>query len=413
MFNKIKNLKKDELLKGSFLLIFSIFIFNLFNYFFHMLSARMLDAADYGILASLMALIYIFSIPSESIQTIITKNVSFFNKKNDGKIKNLLKKILKKCLFFAFVFFICFLFISLFLSYNLKINFLLLFLTGIFIFISFITPVIRGILQGKKKFDLLGFNIISEGLIKIILTSIFLYFGLKVYGAITAVILSSFLSFLLGFLFIKDILLKKEDKAEIRNNNFDNCIILLITMIITIFYSLDVLFARKFFDPTLSGQYSFVSLVGKINLFIGFSIGKVMFPLSLEKFNGKKQTKNLFKKAILLNLLISFVILSLYFFVPKQIIKILSLGSNKYLEASNILFILGISFVFLSFSYIIFLYLFSINKIKRFPFFTIFILFLFILLLNLFHYNIFQFSLIILFCCFLIFVYSLIYLIRK
>ena len=83
MFKKIKKIWEDELIKGSFILFVLIGFFNLFNYLFQMSMARMLGPSDYGILAVLMSFIYIFSIPSEAIQTIISRYTSKFNIKKE------------------------------------------------------------------------------------------------------------------------------------------------------------------------------------------------------------------------------------------------------------------------------------------------------------------------------------------
>ena len=59
---KISRIKKDELIKGGFILLITIGIFNILNYIFQMSMAKILGPADYGVLAVLMSFIYIMTI---------------------------------------------------------------------------------------------------------------------------------------------------------------------------------------------------------------------------------------------------------------------------------------------------------------------------------------------------------------
>src|SRR3989344_7325738 len=113
---------------GGIILIIAFGIYNFFNFVFQLSMARMLSITDYGIFATLFAMIYMLSIFVETIQTIITK---YSSKENDkGKLKNIFGKSLRKSFFIALVFFIFYLIIAIPLVYLLKINYYLLALSG-------------------------------------------------------------------------------------------------------------------------------------------------------------------------------------------------------------------------------------------------------------------------------------------
>src|SRR3989344_2581040 len=164
MYLEFKMIKKlfskifpSELEKGAFILLVTMNIFNVLNFLFHFFMGRILGPADYGVLAVLMSFIYIYSIPSEAIQNIISRYTSKLNlKKNYGKIKFLMLKALKKSLKISVTIFILATGFTFILSKLLEINFWLIFLINIVIFFSFFIPIIRGILQGRKKFFRLG-----------------------------------------------------------------------------------------------------------------------------------------------------------------------------------------------------------------------------------------------------------------
>lgn len=97
IYVRFKNFFYSEFGKGSLILIIMLGIYNIFNFLFHLTMGRILGPENYGILAVLMSLIYIYGVPSEAIQNLITKYTSKLNlNKKDGKIKYFMNKSLKK-----------------------------------------------------------------------------------------------------------------------------------------------------------------------------------------------------------------------------------------------------------------------------------------------------------------------------
>lgn len=366
MLEKIKNLGKDELVRGSFILIIMLIVFNLLNYAFQISMAKMLTPGDYGIVATLMSIIYILAIPLDAIQTVIARYTTKLNeKKENGKIKDMLYKSVKKGLGIAAIAFVIFLPVSLLLSTVLRIDFWLLAITGLFLFYVFTIPVLRGILQGKKRFTALGFSLVIESVIKLILAIFFVWIGLKVYGAMTGVIIAFIAIFFIVLPWVKEIY-----KVKRKSENFDglykyNLSILISVSVIILLYSVDIILARIFFSDEITGLYAFVSLIAKTIFFVNSAIGKAMFPITSEKFDSGKETLSLLKKSTILVTIICFAALVAFLAAPELIIKILSLGSDKYLPAANVLFILGLAFSAMSYSNILIMYKLSTNRLKN------------------------------------------------
>lgn len=412
MFKNILNkLKKDELLRGSFILLIMINIYNFINYMFHFSMARMLGPADYGVLMVLFSIISIISIPSEAIQNVITTYTSRLSlKKENGKIKSMLFKGLKKGFLVSIVFFILYLPFSFFLSYFLKISYSLFVITGILIFFLINLPIIRGILQGQKKFSSLGFNMITESSIKLLSAVILVFLGIGVYGPIFGVILGLGISFFLAFFLIGDIL-NSQNRKEDFNGIYSYSIPYFVSLVSIMFIlSLDIIFAKRFFSPELAGKYSVASMLGKM-IFLGVTaISKVIVPISVEKSDNGEKTKILIKKALFISGILSCIILLFYLLFPKIIVLILF--GRQYLDISNIIFITGLSMTLLSFSNLIILYGLSVGKIKNSSFSFIIFILIEIVFFYLFHQSVLEYSIAFLIVNFLMFVYSL-FLIRK
>lgn len=405
------NFKKifNGVIGGSIVLLITINIFNALNYFFHFVMARMLNIADYGALATLMSIFYIFGIAMESIQTIITKYSS--HEKNSGKIKSILIKSLRKGFKISAIFFVLYLLLIIFISKPLGINYGLMALSGLVIFSSFLLPINRGILQGKKKFNSLGFNMVFESSIKIILSVIFVIIGWKVYGAIAGVVIGAFVAFFLSFINLRKILSSKERFFKIKDIYGYSLPVFSMIATIMIFYSLDIILARAFFPGEIAGQYAIASMLAKIIFFGTFPISKAMFPLSSEasRDKNKKQAKNILTQSLLILGFGVLVALVVFWAFPELLVRIFS--GSYYILSSKILIYLALAMGLLSFTNLLLLYKLSLGKIKNYWFVFIFIVFE-IILLSIFHKNLFQYSITFLFLN-ILFLFGAIFMFRK
>ncbi len=404
-------IKKDELVRGSLILFIMLNIFNILNYIFHFSMARLLGPRDYGILAVLFSFIYIFTIPSESIQNIIASYTSKLNlKKEDGRIKFLFLKSINKGMLFSFLTFLFFIPVAYFLSGFIRVDFGLLIMTGIFIFLFTLIPILRGVLQGQKKFVNLGANMILEGLLKLVLGLVMVLIGWKVYGAIFSVILSIVLAFIIGIFSIKNILKSKKEKSEFDGIYHYSIPYFFAIISITLMYSIDIIFAKRFFNEELAGIYAVASILGKIIFFGTSAVGKTMLPLISEKYENGEKTHFILKKSLKIVGLLSLIILLSYLFFPKLIIT--ALFGEKYLDASSIIFILGLGLSFLSLTNIFLLYNLSTKGIKKSYFLLGFVV-IEILLFYYFHSNLMEFYLAFLSANFIFMVISLLFLTHK
>lgn len=386
MLNKIRQLWKDELLRGSIILFVMLNLFNFLNYVYHFFMARMLTTSDYGILMSLFSLIYIFSVPGEAIQAIFSKYTSKYSE-NKGKLKDLLFRGLKKAVKISFLFYIAFIPTAVFLSFFLGIKFMLFALTGLFIFGSFISPVVRGILQGKKRFIGFGTSLNSESISKIILAIILVLVIGNVYGAVYGVVLSTIFGFLVALFFIRDIIAEKRKKVIIKGIYGYSWNAFILFTIVMMMLSLDVILAKRFFSPDMAGKYAVASLLGKTIFFATSGIGKAMFPISSEKKVHEK--RKVLKKALIVTCTLSAIALIAFLIFPELIIKILF--GSKYIEISPILVYVGIAFTMLSITNLIVFHKLSYKKVKYSYFMVLFIV-IQVLLLYFFGKDVLRFS---------------------
>jgi len=361
-------------------------LFSLLNFIFNISMARMLSLAEYGSLMTLMSVIIIFTIFSDSIQTIISKYST--QEKDLSKIKNIIKKSLKKATKTSFIIFILFLLVAILFSFLFKINYLLIALTGTMIFAYFLVPIIRGVMQGKKKFTSLGLNFVFEGGIKLVFAIFLVYIGWNLYGAMLGVVLGAFGAFALSFIPIKDILNKNEKPSKTPDIYNYSKPVFVTLLAITLFLSLDIIIAKIFFSPNIAGAYAISSTIAKI-IFIGVQpISRAMFPFTTESKNNKDSKKAFLNAFFLIAILISIALILIFFFSD----LIILLYAGKIIpQSSSILIYLAIAMSLLSFTNLILFYKLSKGNTKIYWVLLIFIL-VQIILLSIFNANLFQFS---------------------
>jgi len=351
----IKKLFTDELWKGSLILLVLINLGNIINYLYQFMMARMLGPSDFGVLAVLVSLTYLFGIPTIAIQTVISKNVAKLNvNKEYGKMRGMFSYFLRKLFLTSIIAFILFVIASIFLKDSLGIPFGLLILTGTLLITSFIYPIAAGILQGLKKFSALGWNVILVFSVKLILAVLLVLAGFRVYGAILGFVFGMVVGFIFALPAIKEVLYASERTEKIKILNRDNLITFIVMLIIVLIYSFDVILAKLFFSSEITGQYAVASLIGKIILFSTMSIGNAMFPISAERHHAGEKTGSLIKKASLATIILCLVAIVLLWFFPELIVGILF--GKEYIGISNLLIYMGVAFSFISFLNLLILY---------------------------------------------------------
>jgi len=358
-------IRKDELIRGSFTLFILINLFNLFGYIQHLIMARMLGPVDYGIFAVLMSFVLIYAIPSEAIQTVISRNTSKLNVGKDfGKMKDMMYKSLKNGAFVSLAVFIVFTILSFTLfSEILKINALLLTIGNLLIFAMFLVPVTRGIIQGRKKFSALGWTMFLEAILKVGLSAIFVYIGWRVYGAIIGVIVAVIAVLALSFAFIREIVSARREKVESGGLYFGNLNIWLAVAAVFIFFSSDIIIAKAVFEPELAGKYAVLSMIGKMIFYGTSGISKAMFPISSQRFEEKKESSDVFKKSLIITLMLCIAAVIITGLFPTLVIKILF--GTTYTDVYYALLYVIIAFSLLSISNLFILYGISKNRFTK------------------------------------------------
>ena len=357
----MKRYDPRKLLTGSLILLVSFNLFNVINFIFNLFTVRYLTLPDYGSLITLNYIILLFAVFSETIQTTITRYVA--REKDKGKLKNIIKKSSKYALRYAIYFLGIYLLLAYPLSIYLKIDFYLVLLAGIMVFPVFFLPVVRALLQGRKMFFSLGMSVFVEGSVKLLVAVGLVLLGFRIYGAFLGILIGALISLLITFFMIKDYISVKERSANTIDIRSYSKPVFAVNSIIILFLTIDLFFAKLFFDPETAGIYAVSSTLAKIIFLATQPICRVMFPLSSELKDQKKSRKVLKGSLAILGAIIAVALIPIFLFSE----TIVYLYSGKVLvEAPSILIILSLYSSVLSLANLLLLYKLSIGALNNY-----------------------------------------------
>ena len=376
MRDKIILLAKHPLIIGSTFLFAGSLAASLLNYLFNLAMGRLLSVSDYGTFASLISVFTIFSIFSATIIMVFSKfSAVLMARKKEVAIGSLLITgnmwVGAIAIVVSGVLALFSLQIANFLNISSPIYILL---TVASIFVSFLTGVAGGILQGLLRFATFSIVNISSSVVKLVLGIILVYFGGKVLGAIVAFLLSILSSYIFSFLaLLKFLKIKTKNKFtlySLHNKAYAYALPVFLSSIgITAFISLDIILVKHYFNSILAGQYAALSLMGRAIFYVVAPISSVLFPLVAQK----KEKKERFTGTLFLSIfLIGFpatVLSFIYFMFPGIILKIF-FPAKEYLPLIPYLGPFSIFILFYCFSFLLNSFYLSIGKI-RVLFFTI------------------------------------------
>ncbi len=308
MLQKIKNLFKNDFIKGGFFYTGSAFFISFLNYIFNFLTARTLGPQGYGEITALFSYLTIITIPTFVISSyVIQKIASSGDNKFEyaAKLEQLFWTKIKK---YWPIIALTFLFVPLIPQITNLSPTSSLFLLPL-ILLTFVGSIYGAIQQGLNILVVFSSISISASFIKLS-GPLLVIMGIDGY---LTIILMLTLSTLLP-LWFSIVLLRKSFKkmgliqlskieAKVRSLFFNRQFILILvsTLALNLLNNLDIIFVKKYLTSQEAGIYSSWSLLAKIILYV---VGPFI-SLSFIFFSGeKKKNQNVFRISLIALLII-------------------------------------------------------------------------------------------------------------
>ena len=414
----LENLKKSlrlilgqeisQFLGGSFITVLGSLLAGFLGYLYHLLMGRLLGPSEYGVLASLLSLLYVFSVPTATFSLVATKFAADFKKS-----RQFLEKTEKKSFLFSLLFFLFFGALTPLIASFLHLQALLpILLIGLCLALGFLVTFKGAILQGRLNFVPLAVGGTANAAIKLLLGIIFVYFGLGINGAILPMVIGAIFSYFYfqHFLISKEVMVKEETSSpKLTNKEIWGYTkpIFLFTLAFALLYSIDIIFARHFLAPQEAGWYGALSTLGKIIYFLVSPLSLVLFPMASRKKSQEEKSDRLFRFSFSLAILIAIFLTAAYFLFPNLILRVFY--GEQFLPAAAYLGLFGVFLSFYSLAYFLGNFMLSQEKTKPVAFLPFLALLLQVVLILFFHESILAILGASIFACGLLFLSFLVY----
>ncbi|MDP2925330.1 MAG: oligosaccharide flippase family protein [Nanoarchaeota archaeon] len=365
----------ESILNASIIFFVFVVVISLMNYLYQVFMGRMLGPVDYGILGSLFAIIYIVNFSSNTFIFVISKNIARYKAKNQkSKIKFLFKKLLSEVVILGLFLLIIFIFLTPYIARFMKLdNYFGITLVGLIAYLSLISVVFTGALNGLQKFIWQNLVYFISSLFKLLLAMILVFFGFKTNGALGAILIGILISLFFAYIPLRKELKTKEEKIDSFEIYHYAIFVFIASLLFVFIITLDQILVKHFFSSEYAGIYAAAGMIGKIIFFsTSFFIGP-FFPKIVSLKSAGMNTTKLFRNVLFYVFIIaSFEILAFFLF-PNVIINLLY-GKN-YTGALNLVGIFGLSLGIFSLIQVFMTYDLAVEKLKFIYIFIIGVLF--------------------------------------
>jgi len=269
---------RGRVVRGSAILLLSSGLVAAINLLYNILIARMLGPSSFGHASALYTLLMLMAAITFSFQIITSKFIA----RNaeilvQGQIyASLLRRAWQVGLGIAVVLAAGSAYLKSYFNLPEQRDLVLLAIaTGVYIPLG----VCRGRMQGCCNFRDLAANVVVEVAVKFGAALLFLYFGMGVTGAMTAVLLSIVAAYIAGAPPAQYRATSELTPMKIAPFG-EGMQVVLYFIGQVILSNLDILLVKHFFPPPEAGIYAAVALVGRVVFMLSWSVVSSMFPVS-------------------------------------------------------------------------------------------------------------------------------------
>lgn len=367
-FTLLKKMFTTKLGRGSLILIISSFVVGGFSFLFNPIMGVLLGPVGYGELLTMLSLLVILSVPTQTISAVLIKfTATYLGKDNLSQVKSLNNEITKKFLILSVVVLVFFWFFSPLVASFLQVKSNLpIILIGVLTIATFLFTINSSFLQGLLKFEAFSIASLLSTFLKVVFASFLVWWGFGVSGAIGAIILALVVAYLVSFLFLEKVLRNekttKVNWGELKSYTYAA---LIANLGLTFLNNLDIVIVKHFFAPIDAGYYSAGVLTSRVIVFSTLPIIQIIFPLVTQRQQKSAAYHHLVVYALLITTAIGVVTSVFYLMFPDITLKLFFFSrAADFAGAKPILGIFSIYVLLYSISYLLTYLFLSLHKVK-------------------------------------------------
>ncbi|MFA6023459.1 MAG: oligosaccharide flippase family protein [Candidatus Pacearchaeota archaeon] len=346
---KLKSFKdsEEEILKSGVIFLIGSIGVAIFNYLYHLSMGRMLGPADYGILGSLFAIIYIVTYSTSAFNLTISKfSAEYKGKEKSDSLKALIKKSLQSVAVIGLVILVIYLISTPFIARFMNLSSITgLIIVGLVAYLSIISAVLTGALNGLHKFVWQNSAGFASTFIKFILAITLVYIGLSVNGALLALLIGILAGLFISAYPIKHLLKgKTKEKLDSKKISIFLFFVFFASISSVSIITFDQILVKHYFSSADAGLYAAAGMIAKIIWFgSGFLTG-ALFPKVVSLTAKGKNTSKLLKKSLLYTFSLAAIGCIVYFMFPEIIVSLLYGSDYSSIISFVPIFAVGMAF---------------------------------------------------------------------
>lgn len=310
----------SEIIKNILIMGYNSIIIAAVNLLFHLIMSRTLGPEDYGSLGALLNINTIILSSVSAIGYVVTRFVSYY--KTRQQYDNM--KFLANWAFIFFFFIGCAAFIMNIMFSRMLGDYLrisdqaVIIIFGIMVWVSFLMPIIDGILRGLQEFRQLGSYKIMDVVLKLVLASILVMIGMKVKSVITALAAASIITLLTAAYLLRKVYINKPHRIKLLEIYKFTTPVFLTMISLAVLSSIDLVLVKHYFDDTTAGFYAAAGILAKIVFGMALGSAGVLFPKIVEHYSNGESDKisENFRRAINIVLIPGSIITALLAIFP-------------------------------------------------------------------------------------------------
>jgi O-antigen/teichoic acid export membrane protein len=336
----IKNLKQDTFLKSYTTYFIGSMIVAVLNYAFHPILGRLMNPSDFGDIQAFISLLAQSAIIFVAFSVVVVNITT--NTENSYERNAIISELQKIALWITLGVFII-LIISL-LKLQSFFNFSSIYpliALAVILPISAINVFRDAYLQGCGAFMELSISGVISSLGRLFFAVSLLVIGWGTLGVTLGIILSNIA--VMAYLYLKtrktlNLQTKSNihtlKKGSIKKELTYGVLVFFTTGLVTLFYTIDVLIVKRYFDAHEAGLYSGISAIAKILLFVIGPVSAVLLS-SIKIKNSFKENFNIFRKSLGITLFVGFLGLTAFSVFYDLIIK--AMIGDRYADLAYLL----------------------------------------------------------------------------
>lgn len=352
MFDMLRKLKQNDFIRNNAIFFVGSLSISFVNYLYYPVLGRLLSIESFGelqVLISFFSQITIFI----TVLTLISTNV-VLNEKDTKKANKTVGELEKITLYVALTILAIVTLLSPILQTQLKFSSPIPFIVITMVLVVGVSLGFRtAYLRGKSDFLATSKAGLIGSISKIIASVIFVVLGFSTAGAAGGILASQILALLyasararrLGYQRERSSQSHRPDWSILRPQARYAVLVLFVSFICTLQYSVDVTIVKYLFSPEVAGQYAGIATISRIILFATGSFAVVLLS-SAKISNTPKQNSTLLIRSLTLTFAVGGIATLLFVLFPVPIIHLLF--GVEYDTFAHILPLLSIAMLIMS-----------------------------------------------------------------